>query len=349
MKAKCLVATALTTVTLVFSLILAMPVSAALDDVEWECFSTDEPVTSGMEIFKRAGTNPEDRYFVCVPVDRNIGLPKRELVKCKCDIWSDIDDIDAFSLLTGGTRYIWAKDCNDIEHCECTEVEEHTLTLKHYPPYSPYYEPTAGERYGTGNLVATLTDKNNKGVSGKKVFFYVKAGTNLDRVLVFPGYSYWDSLISSMTGGSNIGHDYTSGDGKVCIEYVSCFRPETLSEIIRAGGNVKGTITAVVLNEKLTAIEQEASVGVELSSVARITKIVSLDTKKKYMVRVRPIGSETGKRDQKQVLSKQLPYDLLCGDVILLNESDIIDVQWLTGTKMIIQPKTGFLKKKRIC
>jgi hypothetical protein len=124
MKAKCLVATALTTVTLVFSLILAMPVSAALDDVKWECYPRGEPVTSGMEISKWAGINPEDGSLVCVPVDRNIGLPKSDLVKCECEIWSDIDDIDAISFLTGDTRYIWAKNCENIRHCECKEVAE---------------------------------------------------------------------------------------------------------------------------------------------------------------------------------------------------------------------------------
>jgi hypothetical protein len=124
MKAKCLVATALTTVTLVFSLILAMPVSATLDDVKWECYLRGEPVTSGMETFKWAETNPEDGSLVCVPVDRNIGLSKSDLVKCECEIWSDIDDIDAISFLTGDTRYIWAKDCKNIRHCECKEVAE---------------------------------------------------------------------------------------------------------------------------------------------------------------------------------------------------------------------------------
>jgi hypothetical protein len=98
-----------------------MPVSATLDDVKWECYLRGEPVTSGMETFKWAETNPEGEDFVCVPVDRNIGLSKSELVKCECKIWSDLD---AINLLIGGTRYIWAKDCKNIRHCECKEVAE---------------------------------------------------------------------------------------------------------------------------------------------------------------------------------------------------------------------------------
>lgn len=253
---------------------IIVPVSTALDDVKWECFATDEPITSGMEIIKMAKTNPEDGYLVCVPVDRNIGLPKSELVKCKCEIWSDIDDIDVISFLTGGTRHIWAKHCNDIEHCECCECTEvYFLTLKHYPPC---YESEKGESGRAGDLVATLRDKNGEGVSGKMVFFYVEpASTNLKRILEnFHPHNDWIRIRHDFPEVSYIGYaDMDKGVARWNYIDNGCIRLDVLSKVIRdTGENVKGTITAVVFDEKTNKAEQKASVDVELSDVARIVK-----------------------------------------------------------------------------
>ena len=229
--------------------------------------------------------------------------------------------------------------------------EKNNLVLR---GYQPYFEPQEGNPWRAGDLVATLTDENGKRASGKLIYFYVKLDTNLGKVLehrsadtLVDDADVFNYFISPTTGGSYIGHGYTNERGYASTNYISCFKPEKFSEIaIKTDGTIKGKITAVVFNSKTKKIGQKASTYIEIPSVARITNIKSLN-KDDAMVRIVPVGSKTGNLMQK-VLPNQLPYELLCGDVVLLDESDLIDIHWLTGIKMRIQPKIDFLKKNQL-
>jgi PGF-CTERM protein len=346
------------TVIVIALMAIIVPVSTALEEVEWKCYQIDEPLTSGMERTVWAKTNPEDKSsFICVPVDRNIGLPKSKLVKCKCDIWSDIDDIDVISFFTDRKAYIWAIDCGNIKHCECTEAEEYTLTLEHYPPYS---EPK-GDLRRAGDLVATLKDKNGKGVSGKTVFFYVESETNLWGVLentICPLHLDWALIDYYFPNLSYFGDADTNNEGIARFNYIKyrCVKADILSERIRdAGENIKGPVVAAVFNQELTAIEQDASVVVEFSGVARITEVsvhgdyneIEWDERK---VRVAKEGRNKAVYDRKHIPKGGLPngarctpYDLLCGDAIFLDKNDCVELLWLSGLKMKIKTKPSVL------
>ena len=264
-------------------------------------------------------------------------------------IYGEIDNSGISDIAETKERFdAFAKCAHSITGWKGTEdKEEYTLTLEHY---EPYYESKDGDPRRAGDLVATLKDKNGKGVSGKTVFFSAESGAGLDIVLapriIDPMGDFarlFDHFIGSEIGGSYIGHGYTNERGYVSMNYIAILRLEALSGEIRdTGKNVDGKITAVVFDFKTNEIGQKASVDIELSGVAKIITIKSLNNDDP-MVRVIPVGSKTGNRVQ--VLPKQLPYDLLCGDVILLDESDYIEVHWLTGTKMAMKPKKDFLKK----
>ena len=250
--------------------------------------------------------------------------------------------------------------------CKCDEIkEEYTLTLKHYPPY---YKPGKDDPRRAGDLVATLKDKNGKGVSGKTVFFYVEPGTNLKGVLentICPPHLDWALIDYYFPDLSYFGDADTNDEGIARFNYIKyrCIKADILSERIRdTGENIKGPVVAAVFNQELTAIEQEASVVVEFSGVAKITRISvygdSHETKgEERKIRVIKGDNESipvydkdyipqGKLSEK---AKCTPYHLLSGDAILLDKNDSVELIWITGEKTEIRPKPSVFEEEEIC
>jgi hypothetical protein len=231
--------------------------------------------------------------------------------------------------------------------------EEYTLTLKHYPPY---YKPEKDDPRRAGDLVATLIDKDGNGVSDKTVFFYVEPGTNLKGVLEYPlsPPNDWIRISHNFPGVSYVGYAYTSNKGIARFNYIRhrCIKADILSKRIRdTGENIKGPVVAAVFNQELTAIEQEASVDIELSSVARITNISIHGEQcdilgKKGKILFTRINKKPITVHERDCLDKG--YDLLCDDVISLDKDDCIELMWFDGMKIKIKTKPHVLEEDMV-
>jgi hypothetical protein len=234
-----------------------------------------------------------------------------------------------------------------------TEEEKYTLTLEHYPPY---YKPRDGIPWRAGDLVATLTDKDSNSVSDKTVFFYVEPGTNLKGVLENSLCLHldWTLIKHNFPKLSYVGYAYTNNKGIARFNYIRhrCIKADILSERIRdTGENIKGPIVAAVFNQELTAIEQDASVVVEFSGIARITNISVHGTQadilgKKGKILFTRINKRSITVHERDCLDKG--YDLLCDDVISLDKDDCIELLWLDGMKIKVITKPHVLKEDMV-
>ena len=259
------------------------------------------------------------------------------------------------------TRFdAFAKCAHSITGWKDTETKEekYTLTLEQYPPY---YKPGKNDPRRAGDLVATLTDKDGNGVSGKRVFFYLEHGTNLKGVLkntVWYPHPDWILIEQNFSMLSYFGDAETDYDGIAIFNYIRCrcIKKEILSERIRdTGENIKGPIVAGVFNEKFTTIEQDESVVVEFSGIAKITNISIHCLKEEALNRDGGIILKRAVNKQNELhifvheRECQLEgYNLLYGDIISLDKDDYIELLWMDGMKICIKTKPDVLKEDMV-
>ena len=258
----------------------------------------------------------------------------------------------------------WRGSCKCDEIPKETNKEEYTLTLEHY---EPYYESKDGDPRRAGDLVATLKDKNGKGVSGKRVFFYVAPGTKIDEVLVvrtrsgmIPAADYGDVFVGPIIEGSYLGYGCTDKGGVACWNYLlGRIKLDVLSSEIIDTGNVKGALTAVVFDEKTNKIEQKASINVEFSSIAKIVEIrgegqpdfpptIKVGSSK-YEYTVSGPGRVRVKRLLVQPQFDYKPveegFELMPGDIINIDGGVDIEIVWVNANRVIAKvPKMLIFK-----
>ena len=257
-----------------------------------------------------------------------------------------------------------------------TDEKKVSLTLEHIPP-------TFDKDIQGGKIIVTLLNEKNEPIPNQHILI----GPDMDLADVFENdYSYVyrgritstqkylgitenDKAISITTDDKgNATWDYFNrriglGElyldspelGKLLFEKAKAKKPVELEGTIQAWSYELYTTGGAYSGGKILA---NASIPVKFTHIAEISAIGTTDSRQKAKVRVMRIDlDDYGSwfytswadiiRGSKQVLPKETPYKLIPGDTVLLDENDIVTVNWIGNTKMVIKTKEGFLEKVR--
>ncbi|MDD4876997.1 MAG: hypothetical protein PHQ86_07730 [Dehalococcoidales bacterium] len=224
--------------------------------------------------------------------------------------------------------------------------------------FDPITSPEGGTNIG-GDLVVTLKDAKNRGISGKEIFFFKKNDhTNedlaFDGSLKFPetaklnidpgSLSRWDLDLSEDYVSDSTDADWSGKLGEAKWNYVENKAIDFgyLLERFKNRAAVKGKIYAVIFDKDprdlylpndLPQIEYLAEVPVEFKGIAAIIKRGVIDTNKSSVITV-------GKPGNEQAVSN-LPYYFL-EDTVSFNGNTIPTIKWLNGLQMTIKVREGF-------
>lgn len=232
------------------------------------------------------------------------------------------------------------------------------LKLEHVHPFAANI-PSG--RQG-GDVVATVSDDKGEPLVGGEVVFSCKPGSPLARILELSHYhprtrtsagiehdtAYMPAMDWSKVAVASLG-----SDGTAAINYLldGHLRYWDLAQAVARNGKFRGTLYAFLLdmphagaylNKSVAKTIARASIPLEFTCIARITRIASLDPDQKPLVRVK--SDRPGFTGTRAVTPDMLPAELHVGDTILLDGNDFVDVEWLSGAKMEVRVKKDFLQ-----
>ena len=239
------------------------------------------------------------------------------------------------------------------------EGDDIVLRLEYVHPFAPKIPPGRG----TGDVIATVTDGKGLPVPGGEVVFFCKPGSPLAKVLE-PSHVEMASRNTSL-----VRHDTTyipaldwaktiaaipDENGRAVSKalLVDYLRYWDLAQAVAASGKFRGELQAVLLHIPHAAAERSkvptrviarASLPVEFTCIARISRIASLDPDHEPKVRVQ--SNRPGATGTRAVTLDKLPAELHVGDTLLLDQDDFVDVEWISGAKMEVRVKNGFLEE----
>lgn len=247
------------------------------------------------------------------------------------------------------------------------------VALEHEPPTFD-----ANVKDGGGRIIATVRDARGKPVPNREVFVYVDRGETLHRVLrlgqrtkieiqsgagryqvlkdLFPTISFDNFWFGKTDAGGKLHLDYLHGG--LFFDALLNFSGENgLARTLLRTGPVRGTVRAALLNKSISETEGDppeivssTSMPVEFSCIARLTHIGST-TGTEPKVRIMRVDLETGglisdakiTRGARGVGKRNLPRELLPGDTILMDGDDVVHLEWIDGTRMVVMTKPGWL------
>jgi len=247
------------------------------------------------------------------------------------------------------------------------------ISFKHYDPFE-HFKPGMGLKIEpAGDLVATLKDKDGKGIEGERVIFYAikeenpdqrEPGKNLRGVLKqAPGLAFeapiYDLLNIDQYTYLDVG--YTDKDGEAKVNYIleNLIDPKEFSKILvqqtymhGEEGKIGGTIKTVILERKENEwkIKYEASIPIEFKGIAQIVKISgegrSSEFKEAYLKEY-PDSPKwgPGRVRVKRILTyPQFDYRtveegflLMPGDIIDIDGNTKIEIVWINGNKATVE------------
>ncbi|MCK4817984.1 hypothetical protein KA005_19595, partial [bacterium] len=255
-----------------------------------------------------------------------------------------------------------------------------SFTLEHYPPF-PYLagkEKAELRPIGApigGDLVATLKDKDGKGIPHEKVVFYAikeenpqqkEPGKNLRGVLKpAPTLAFEAPIYDILNIDQYTYLDVYSTDdkGEAKVNYIlqNLIDPKEFSKTLLQqsymhgeDGKIGGTIKAVVLERKGDEwkIKYEVSIPIEFKGIAKILKISGKGWKDDAFpyepgraapgeIRVtRPLAYPSF--ENKEV---EEGFLLMPGDIITIDGGVTVDIGWINGNKAIAKvPKHQMTK-----
>jgi hypothetical protein len=211
-----------------------------------------------------------------------------------------------------------------------------SFVLEHCSSFSDWKR---GEPLGPGDLVATLKDKDGKGVSGKTVYFFKNSfDFDIESVLTFPAHeslgfqpgstSESDLLMSKSTDYATA---VTDSGGRARWNYIA-------NQAINYDFLVFDKDPTVDYGSGEPAkIEYYAEVRVAFKGVAAITSRGTVNSKKESVI-------EVGASGQKNLVGQNLPYYVVPGEDIYFDSNSIVTVRWLNGMAMTFKIKEGFDK-----
>jgi hypothetical protein len=233
-----------------------------------------------------------------------------------------------------------------------SEPDMYVLTLKHY---APFFDPPKGSQRRPGDIVATITEKDTGlPVAGKKVWIYWEYPSEFEPTInwalamdvSYRMKSWWSEWSTNYLNynkaheNSLIGYGNSDAQGELVASYFPMLGKgaKAFANTLKKEGQLNGTIWAVVVNGATQQPETYASVSVKFLGVAEIRGIF---WNKDPVLKKIPSITVTRGGTTTPVTDKQLPYYLLPGDKVKLEDGDRVDVGWATGTKMKIEPVAG--------
>jgi len=262
-----------------------------------------------------------------------------------------------------GLPTLFRTNIGKISKPDLPPPKKFSFKLAHYHPFQwfktydrkgiyPRSHPQAGE------IRAVLKDKDNKGVSGNRVFFYVVSGTDLEGVfqpynpftskksLLCP--SSWHKLYPALKDAkmeSYFACAITDNEGVARINYMATryIDPVSFAKKLVKNGKLEGTIKAVIADfeqesRKLKKIKYEASVDVTFTSVAMIMEIKGEGRPDNFVSSEIPT-SGPGRVRVKRILvrptfdykSVEANFELMPGDIIDIDGKTDVEIAWVHG------------------
>ena len=243
-----------------------------------------------------------------------------------------------------------------------------TITLEHWPPTT--VTTTSQPKPGgvPGDLIATVTDAQGRGIAGRQVFLYVEPGANLEKAMILGTLTdpaLWE--VGSINWNNSL-KGLTDNEGRLTTNYLTSGAIDGLhqapggglvpafADTLNKDGKIEGRVTAVVLDRNYasgtgmsppTSIVATATVPMEFTHVAVIRQVKSRDLAAPAKISVMSTDLLTGAEKGTDLVGpKDVPYDLKPGDVILLDRNDAIEMEWLSGIRWRVQTRAKVVGDK---
>jgi hypothetical protein len=220
----------------------------------------------------------------------------------------------------------------------------------------PFYQPKdKSDPLRAGDIAIQLRDRNGKPTSGiQLVFLYVKAGSPLDNILTndkihYGGYhndvpvkDIWQEF-QKLNNARPVGIYSTGLDGTFHTNYLWNLTQnfENFVDKVKKGV-IQGDIGIACITHGLDAIVSVEKIPVVLPGVAKLERVKWLGEDKdgKPGVKIERPLFDMSRPYKIIVTDKMVPYYLLPGERIVLEQDDFVKVVWLTGTRIKAMPKS---------